>query len=232
MITDFTQQESNCIGAQSCIDALAAKESALLLVISDTHGSASTLQSILQNFGSKADALCFCGDGISDVLYNLETASTQSDFAACVPPIIAFARGNGDAASYPLVLRTDTVNSIYVPNDQLLTAAGVKIMLTHGHRYDVYYSSQGLYDAAMVAEASVLFFGHTHIANVQSSNGITLLNPGSCSRPRGGQPHTFALVTVSKTSVDYSYFKIQDTGDVRMRFRPFEPRTGEFPLLW
>ena len=225
MLTEITQQASLLLGAQKDIDALAAKQSALLLIISDSHGNADVVRSILEYFGSKADALCFCGDGIQDVLTAIETAAADERLARCIPPVVALVRGNGDAGIYHLY------DKVSIPKDLQLTVAGRRIFMTHGHNYEVYYSSRMLYDAAQEAQASLLLFGHTHVANVQQKDGVLLLNPGSCSRPRGGQPHTLALATVG-AAIDYSYYQLVPTGENTLQFRPFQPPTTEVSLLW
>lgn len=221
----FAQQPSLLLGAQEDIDALAAKEHALLLVISDSHGNAAIVRTILEYFGGKADALCFCGDGIEDILAALETACADNDLARCIPPVIALVRGNGDAGIYHLY------DKISVPKDVQFTAAGRRVFMTHGHNYDVYYSPNMLYATAAETQSSLLLFGHTHVANVQQKDGVTLLNPGSCSRPRGGQPQTLALVTVG-TSIDYSYYKLPSASDNESFFQPFMPSTAGFSFLW
>ena len=101
-MTDFTQQPSLLFGAQADIAALSQKQSARLLVISDSHGSESVIRSILQQFGSSCDALCFCGDGAQDLLSTFEAAATgklAELTPAHIPPVAALVRGNGDYGS-------------------------------------------------------------------------------------------------------------------------------------
>ena len=237
MMTDFTQQqESLLFGAESDIASLATKETARLLVISDSHGSVETVAAILDYFGSSVDALCFCGDGIQDVFTVLSQASADAALAVHIPPVAAFVRGNGDTGSCSFYGNAATT-TISVPRVQLLQAARRRIFITHGHNYDVYYSSQLLCDAAREASASIALFGHTHIANVQQKNELLLLNPGSCARPRAGQPPTFCIITLfaAEATVDYSYFRLEkpfDSGAKDALFRPFQPYSGDMQLLW
>ena len=44
-----------------------------------------------------------------------------------------------------------------------------------------------------------VLFGHTHVCfSALTSGNIFVLNPGSCSRPRQGQPSVFAILEVEK----------------------------------
>lgn len=240
---DFTQLDSHFFGSQTALEALAGKEKARLLVISDSHGSSSVLYAILQQYAGTIDGLCFCGDGAQDLVSLFEDALSGKNGLSpgLLPPVAALVRGNGDSST-AWFCRDDgspsgpTVTQAFIPPELVLTAARKRILLTHGHRYDVYYSSQQLYEAAREQQADFVFFGHTHIANVQDKAGITLLNPGSCSRPRGGQPHTFALVTLTASqpgndAIIYDYYQISGSGN-QLQFVPYIPLTGEYNLLW
>ncbi|MCR5725292.1 MAG: metallophosphoesterase [Treponema sp.] len=239
-MTDFRQQQSLLFGSPADISALAVKEQVRILVISDSHGSFSVVRAIVQQFGKDCDALCFCGDGAQDVLSVFETAACKKLASLppeCIPPVAAIVRGNGDFESGWFYPGVDEAAEVSLPKELLLTAAGKRILLTHGHSYDVYYNSRGLYDAAAIQNADIVFFGHTHIANVQEKDAVTLLNPGSCSRPRGGQPHTFAIVTLranaspESPACTFGYYQITGDGNT-FSFQPYLPHTGEFNLLW
>lgn len=71
-----------------------------------------------------------------------------------------------------------------VPEQRLVEYGGVRILMTHGHRYGV---KSGLlrYDmAARENQVDVALFGHTHCAYCEENNGVWLLNPGSCGYDR------------------------------------------------
>ena len=47
----------------------------------------------------------------------------------------------------------------------------------------------------MVVKAGDCFlFGHIHIPTIKRDNGIMLLNPGSITLPKGGNPATYAVL--------------------------------------
>lgn len=239
-MTDFTQQPSFLFGSPRDIASLAQKECARLLIISDSHGSASVVRAILHQFGKNADALCFCGDGAQDVLSTFEAAAMEKTARLTredIPPVAALVRGNGDFGTGWFYPSREDALEVTIPRELVMQAAGKRILLTHGHMYDVYYNSRGLYDAAGLNGVDIVLFGHTHIANVQERGAVTLLNPGSCSRPRGGQPHTFATLTLQNTSdkakpaCTFDYYQITASGS-SYSFKPYMPHVGDVNLLW
>ena len=66
--------------------------------------------------------------------------------------------------------------------------------------------------AEILADCKTAFYGHSHIAKEENIDGYKFVNPGSCARPRGGQPAGFAIATVEKNFVDIAFLKeiIQD----------------------
>ena len=224
---ELVQQASTLLGSSAAISELAHKKEARILVLSDSHGNTDVVRAIFKRFGMTADAACFCGDGSRDVLSVLARSLSDADFAKCLPPVIALAQGNGDDSS--CVIRTaNELQHFSIPHTKLLPVAGKIIFLTHGHLYDVYYGSTELYHAAKRERASVALFGHTHIPYAKNEEGILLLNPGSCARPRRGSPNSFALLTLKESGADYQFFAVSDT----MQFEPYTPPHEEISLLW
>ena len=58
---------------------------------------------------------------------------------------------------------------------------GVKILLTHGHRYGVKNGYLNLIMRAKELQVNAVIFGHTHIPEVFTEDGVLFVNPGSCS---------------------------------------------------
>ncbi len=224
---EFVQQESTLLGNSAAIRELAHKDTARILVLSDSHGNAEVVRAILRCFGMASDALCFCGDGSRDFLSVLARSLSDADFAKCLPPVAAIAQGNGDDST--CTIRTaNNIQSFSVPHTKLFVAAGKVIFLTHGHLYDVYYGSKELYHAAKREKASLALFGHTHIPYAKEEGDILLLNPGSCARPRRGSPNSFALVTFNHKGTGYQFFAVTED----MQFEPYQPPHEEISLLW
>lgn len=64
--------------------------------------------------------------------------------------------------------------------------AGVKIFMTHGHRHAVKSGTHRLLEDAQSSGAQVVLYGHTHQAECyQTSDGMWVMNPGSCGSSGG-----------------------------------------------
>ena len=124
---ELVQQENLAIGNKEYIDSLPQKEFAKALVISDSHGNPRVMQSIIANFGDECDIMCFCGDGLFDLVETLEMGFFDKDFGKHIPPALFFVRGNGDNSTTTIF--TDQRIPITVPEFQEFKMAGKKIFL-------------------------------------------------------------------------------------------------------
>ena len=215
---EISQHKQNIIGASSAIAALENKDHARLLVISDSHGRYPVFESIVRGYGAKCDALIFCGDGVADIATLLYKQKSDEKLAACVPPVIAAVHGNCDPASYPL----DT-GSLYFSELIELRVNGRGILITHGHNQGVDYGIETLGLEMQVSECTTAFYGHTHVAREEDFKNFKIVNPGSCSRPRGGQPAGFAIATVEKNFVDVAFIKIEAGSDGATEYKIWNP---------
>jgi putative phosphoesterase len=64
---------------------------------------------------------------------------------------------------------------------------GLTIYATHGHIYNKEH-------LLPMQKGDILLHGHTHILTAETFGDITILNPGSVSIPKGGNPPTYALL--------------------------------------
>lgn len=74
---------------------------------------------------------------------------------------------------------------------------GVRITLTHGHRYPLM--------TLMKTDADIICVGHSHIPAIRRYNGKIIINPGSVARSRSG-PNSFATIedgVIRIRSLDY-----------------------------
>lgn len=205
------------IGDDNAVKALAEKETSHILVISDSHDTVTVIQTIIENSKSCYDALIFCGDGIGGLFACFSKAFNDSTFAEKLPPVISFVQGNvdPDAVTYKNIeYLTDNSKPFYkttdLPSTQLLCASGMTIFSTHGNKYSFDF---GIEDALSVSKnfgADIILYGHSHYHDAQLVGNILVLNPGSCSKPRGGQNATFAELTISKEKhfADYSFVEV------------------------
>ena len=215
-MNSLTQIESNLIGSRQDILDLENKNSANILVISDTHGDYDVLCDIIEEFGVVSDALVFCGDGVCDICTYLQEAYEDESLKELLPPVVAITKGNGDTEKNAIIIPKTSDNPatrkiITAPNSILFTAAGRNIFASHGHRYSVDFGLDTLAVTAESLDADLVFFGHTHRPHWEDISGTLFLNPGSCSRPRGVTPPSFAIVSYPgmQDRYDVSFFGIR-----------------------
>ncbi len=71
------------------------------------------------------------------------------------------------------------------PAIRLVTIGGRKILLSHGHLWQVKQNYARAMLEARKAEADILLFGHTHVAYCEQVDGIWVMNPGAARRSYG-----------------------------------------------
>lgn len=129
-----------------------------ILVVSDTHGRRETLQRCI-DISAPFDIIIHCGDGVKD----LRSADIPGN---CVVLAVA---GNTDIYSSP-----DEESSL------IENIEGKKVLITHGHLFNV---KSGVFSLAKFADeiaADIVFFGHTHQSFLSNNNPV-LFNPGDLS---------------------------------------------------
>jgi putative phosphoesterase len=146
-----------------------------LLVLSDTHGKTTAIDLALMKAGA-FDAAVHLGDHVRDALYMRDLGK-----------VVYCVKGNCD------------------PNDEadaemILHMGGLKILITHGHKYGVKFGRDKLVYRALELEANAVFYGHTHVPYNAYSDGILLLNPGSAAEPRLQRP-TFAIAEIESGTI-------------------------------
>ncbi|MCT4599272.1 MAG: metallophosphoesterase [Vallitalea sp.] len=143
-----------------------------ILIISDTHGNLSNVTKILKSI-KNVNRIIHLGDNEKDaeeldVLYNIP---------------IDYVPGNCDFNSY-------------APSEKILTLNGVRILITHGHYYNVKWEYDTIAKTAQDKKVDIVLFGHTHVALQKNIKEITLINPGSISLPRDGKRPSFAVLEI------------------------------------
>lgn len=136
-----------------------------ILVFSDSHGDTACMDRAVKAIKS-FDTIIHLGDIDRDARY-LEQNYHQY-------PIYAV-QGNNDFCCQR-------------ERELTVELGGVKIYMCHGHTRGVHRGTDELLLAAESRGCSVALYGHTHIPNDKTENGILIFNPGSCSRPRTGAP--------------------------------------------
>jgi putative phosphoesterase len=162
-------------------------------VLSDIHEQTSVLRNILlcetANPSRRPDYLIFLGDGLRE----FESLSYSGEFFAF--PAVAV-RGN-----------CDFFGAIDTPELRELTLAEYRIMIMHGHRFEVKTGTDCAARFAVSKHQDLLLFGHTHVqkeiryekgdsvGGVCLEKPLVLFNPGSVS---GG---CYGVVTLSKDGI-------------------------------
>jgi len=151
----------------------------LYIVMSDTHGDIFTASEIIKMY-PQADGVIHLGDHSRDAR-KLMALFPEMEFYI-VP-------GNCDF-DYDM------------PTDILLETEGKKLLLTHGHRYDVKSGLVRLENKAKNENADVVLFGHTHVPHVEYRSKALFVNPGSLSYSRCAGRKTYALLEVSPKGIE------------------------------
>ena len=147
-----------------------------ILIVSDSHGDKEILLSVITK--ENPDKVFFLGDYISDI-YEVESLLNVD---------ICAVKGNTDVGA-------NGVENI------ILNIYNQRILLTHGHKYNVNQTMYKLYLKAQENSIDYVFFGHTHRYEDFIENGIKFINPGSISKPRDGDKGTYAIMDIQADEV-------------------------------
>lgn len=163
-----------------------------LLIASDLHGSAHYCEKLLERIDAEQpDKILLLGD----LLYHGPRNDLPQGYAPkqVIPLLnglkekIIAVRGNCDAEVDQMVLEFPILADY-----ALLSIEGKTFYATHGHVYNQDHLPP-------MQEGDILIHGHTHLlkaeqAETESCGRITILNPGSVSIPKGGNPNTYGML--------------------------------------
>lgn len=163
-----------------------------IMFASDIHGSAYYCRRLLDIYGrSGAGRLVLLGD----ILYHGPRNDLPKEYAP--KEVIAMlnsmkneiyaVRGNCDTEVDQMVL-----DFPIMADYGLFVIEGKTFYATHGHVFDQDHLPP-------MKEGDILVHGHTHLLKAETVDNtpcgrITVLNPGSVSIPKGGNPHTYAML--------------------------------------
>ncbi len=84
---------------------------------------------------------------------------------------------------------------------------GITIFMTHGHKYSVKWDYNRILAKAQAENASVVLFGHTHIAVIDYVDNKLIINPGSMSESRSSKSESYVILDISdgKANADIFY---------------------------
>lgn len=129
------------------------------LIVSDNHGNLEVLEELITIYDDEIDLWLHCGD---------------SEFMSNHPIWDYFktVRGNMDI-DYSLT------------SHQMVKFENERLLVVHGHNQRVGFTFEYLEELAQNQEADLVFYGHTHIAQVDKVGEKYFINPGSIVQPRG-----------------------------------------------
>ena len=154
---------------------------------SDIHGSAYYCREMLRAFREeKADRLVLLGD----LLYHGPRNDLPKDYAPKeviamlneVKDFIYAVRGNCEAEVDQMVLEFPVMADYCI-----LVLDQKTFYATHGHVYNQDHLPP-------IQKGDILIHGHTHVYKAERKENYILLNPGSVSIPKEGNPPTYAVV--------------------------------------
>ncbi|HIZ71521.1 MAG TPA: metallophosphoesterase [Candidatus Atopostipes pullistercoris] len=161
-----------------------------ILVVSDNHGDENSLEELIHIYEDEIDHWFHCGD---------------SEFKSSHSLWDTFKTVNGNM---------DYRNEF--PDYRVETVEDENFVIVHGHKHQVKFSFEALTELANENNARIVFYGHTHIANVTKENDIYFINPGSISQPRGSFRKGSYLIYEKNndeeyiTYYDWNHNKIED----------------------
>lgn len=146
-----------------------------ILVFSDSHGSSANMIKAIEAHNARADLLIFLGDGLRDMELIKEKYPHLTVFSV---------KGNCDFFSNE------------APKESILDLDGIRVLVTHGDKYNVKYTLNRIAYAGLEREVDAVFFGHTHtpceLCEYYGEHRIQLFNPGSI-----GTAGTYGVVNTS-----------------------------------
>lgn len=162
-----------------------------IMFASDIHGSAYYCRKLLDIYqASGADRLVLLGD----ILYHGPRNDLPKEYApkeviAMLNPLkdqIYAVRGNCDTEVDQMVLEFPILADY-----ALFAIEGKTLYATHGHVFNQDHLPP-------IQSGDILIHGHTHLLKAEKveteAGTITVLNPGSVSIPKGGNPNTYAML--------------------------------------
>lgn len=157
------------------------------MIASDIHGSAYYCRKLLEEFeASGAERLILLGD----ILYHGPRNDLPKEYAPKEVIVMLNAykdriyciRGNCDTEVDQMVLEFPILADY-----ALIATGGLTIYATHGHVYNAGHLPP-------MQKGDILLHGHTHVLKAEQCGDITVLNPGSVSIPKEGNPPTYAML--------------------------------------
>ena len=148
-----------------------------ILIISDTHGNLRNFERVLEH-EKEVDMMLHLGDVEKDEDYLVTVME-------CPVYIVA---GNNDFFSD-------------LPSEIVVQIGKYRVFMTHGHGYYVSAHTKRLKEAARSRQADIVVYGHTHRPDIDATEDVIAVNPGSLSYPRQeGRRGTYIIMEINENN--------------------------------
>lgn len=137
------------------------------IVCGDNHGQSDAMEKLKKNY-PEAKAFVHTGD-------------------------IGF--GPEEAKGFTVIRGNNDFSNDY-PERLVVTIGDLRILVLHGHQLAFGDRIGSLVEEAKTRDCQIACFGHTHVFQVEKSDGILCINPGSLSYNRDGSAPSYAVVDV------------------------------------
>ena len=161
-----------------------------VLIVSDNHGDLASLEELINIYENEIDLWLHCGD---------------SEFNASHPIWDTFKTVTGNMDRDPNLL-----------DYRVETYEDETFLIVHGHRQQVRMTLEPMAELARENNAQIVFYGHTHVAQVDQIDGLYFINPGSIVQPRGSlRVGTYAIYEKKNqeemiTYYDWNHNKVEE----------------------
>ena len=156
-----------------------------IIVLADSHGAGGAVMKIVERNIYTADLFIHLGDGADDTWGVLQE----------YPEIkLAVLRGNCDRGNE--LPDSRVIETVMGPGDKI-----VKIAAVHGHLHNADHGTGELLKFAKENDCSIMLFAHTHCRHDEQEDGVLILNPGSCSLPRDGNPPSYVYIDITEWGI-------------------------------
>ncbi|TCI72151.1 metallophosphoesterase [Exiguobacterium sp. SH0S7] len=154
------------------------------LVVSDSHGLTDELTTIFTRHETEIEDAFHCGDSqlvlVDEHLLPYRTVRGNCDFG-------------GD-----------------LPLERVEETPEGTVLIVHGHHHDVKFDLNRLRYRAEEIGASVVLYGHSHVAGAVIEDGVLYVNPGSIRMPRGRSDKTYALIDLDAGQAAVRFYRSED----------------------
>lgn len=163
------------------------------LLLSDIHGSLPRLEAALDFYRQQhCDMMLLLGDVLNygprnRIPEGIDAQGVARRLNEMADDIVAV-RGNCDSEVDQMLLDFPILSTC-----ALLVDNGKRILLTHGHVYHPGHLPKGKFDA--------VFYGHTHIWELEREGTTTFCNTGSITFPKNGNVPTLGTLADGVVSI-------------------------------